>query len=80
MFLVDERKPVALLGAGSEKASWELKLPSLFSSGVFLRFGGAVLNISVMSALADIADEYESLSGMRLEGILIQREHSLLKP
>ena len=37
--------------------------------GSFSSFFGAVLNISVMSALADIADEHELNSGMRLEGI-----------
>jgi Na+/melibiose symporter-like transporter len=47
---------------------WLLPLMILFSGlgGVW----GAVLNISVMSALADIADENELLYGQRQEGML----------
>ena len=59
---------LALLGAAPEKASWELVAFIIFL-GSFSSFFGAVLNISVMSALADIADEHELNSGMRLEGI-----------
>lgn len=59
---------LALLGAAPAKASWELVAFIIFFSS-FSSFFGAVLNISVMSALADIADEHELHSGMRLEGI-----------
>ena len=37
--------------------------------GSFSSFFGAVLNITVMSALADIANEHDLNTGLRLEGI-----------
>ena len=59
---------LALLGAAPANASWALVAFIIFL-GSFSSFFGAVLNISVMSALADIADEHELNTGMRSEGI-----------
>ena len=59
---------LTLLGLVPANSSWALVgmiiFFSIFSSGF-----GAVLNISVMSALADIADQQELDTGLRLEGI-----------
>jgi GPH family glycoside/pentoside/hexuronide:cation symporter len=59
---------LTLLGLAPANSSWALVgmiiFFSIFSSGF-----GAVLNISVMSALADIADQQELKTGLRLEGI-----------
>jgi Na+/melibiose symporter-like transporter len=59
---------LALMGLAPENTSWSLVLFIVFL-GSFASFFGAVLNISVMSALADVADEHELETGMRQEGI-----------
>ena len=59
---------LALLGLAPANSSWALVAFIIFF-GTFSSFFGAVLNISVMSALADIADEHELQTGLRLEGI-----------
>lgn len=48
--------------------SWELVAFIIFL-GTFSSASGSILNISVMSALADIADEHELKTGRRQEGI-----------
>jgi Na+/melibiose symporter-like transporter len=48
--------------------SWELVIFIIFL-GSFSSASGSILNISVMSALADIADEHELKTGRRQEGI-----------
>lgn len=47
-----------------------LLLPSIVAFGIFSAACGSILNISVMSALADIADENELRVGHRQEGVL----------
>jgi glycoside/pentoside/hexuronide:cation symporter, GPH family len=47
-----------------------LLLPSLVAISAFSYGSAAVLTISVMSALADVADENEAKFGMRQEGVL----------
>ena len=59
---------LTLLGLAPANSSWGLVAFIIFF-GTFSSFFGAVLNISVMSALADIADEHELKTGLRLEGI-----------
>ena len=59
---------LTLLGFAPANGSWPLVVFIIFF-GSFSSFFGAVLNISVMSALADIADEHELNTGLRLEGI-----------
>jgi Na+/melibiose symporter-like transporter len=59
---------LTLLGFAPANGSWSLVVFIIFF-GSFAAFFGAVLNISVMSALADIADEHELNTGLRLEGI-----------
>lgn len=59
---------LTLLGFAPANGSWSLVAFIIFF-GSFVAFFGAVLNISVMSALADIADEHELNTGLRLEGI-----------
>jgi Na+/melibiose symporter-like transporter len=59
---------LSLLGLAPERGSWSLVV-FIIAMGSFSSFFGTVLNISVMSALADIADEHELNTGMRLEGI-----------
>ena len=59
---------LSLLGLAPERGSWPLVV-FIIAMGSFSSFFGTVLNISVMSALADIADEHELNTGMRLEGI-----------
>jgi Na+/melibiose symporter-like transporter len=59
---------LALLGVAPTNGSWTL-VGFIIFLGSFSSFFGAVLNISVMSALADIADQHELDSGLRLEGI-----------
>jgi glycoside/pentoside/hexuronide:cation symporter, GPH family len=49
-------------------SSWELVAFIIFF-GAFASASGSILNISVMSALADIADEHELNTGRRQEGI-----------
>ena len=57
-----------LLGIGPEPASW---WAVLWIGGIAIGtvFFGVLLTISVMSALADIADEHELATGQRQEGI-----------
>ena len=57
-----------LLGIGPEVASWFAVVFIACISTVSV-FAGVVLTISVMSALADIADEHELLTGLRQAGI-----------
>ena len=59
---------LALLGLAPANSSWALVGMIIFF-GVFSSGFGAILNISVMSALADIADQHELDTGLRLEGI-----------
>ena len=59
---------MALLGVSPTNGTWAL-VGFIIFLGSFSSFFGAVLNISVMSALADIADQHELDSGLRLEGI-----------
>lgn len=59
---------LTLLGLAPDPGSWGLVLMIIFF-GSFSSFFGAVLNISVMSALADVADEHELATGLRAEGI-----------
>lgn len=59
---------LGLLELTPDKSSWPLVWFIIFF-GIFSSFFGAVLNISVMSALADISDEHELNTGMRQEGI-----------
>jgi Na+/melibiose symporter-like transporter len=59
---------LALLGFTPANSSWALVCMIIFF-GVFSSGFGAILNISVMSALADIADQQEFNTGLRLEGI-----------
>ena len=66
---------LALLGLAPANSSWALVAFIIFF-GTFSSFFGAVLNISVMSALA-ITDEHELQTGLRLEVIFILREHFL---
>ena len=47
-----------------------LRLPTLVAIAAFSYATGAILNISVMSALADVADENEVRFGVRQEGVL----------
>jgi len=49
--------------------SWAYLFPLLVFISVFSYGSGSILNISVMSALADIADEHELKTGRRQEGI-----------
>lgn len=57
-----------LFGLAPENSSWEL-VAFIIGLGTFSSIGGSVINISVMSALADVADEHELKSGRRQEGI-----------
>ena len=57
-----------LLGIGPDVATWNAVI-FIGCIGIFNVFSGVVLTISVMSALADIADEHELLTGRRQEGI-----------
>ncbi len=59
---------LALFGLAPETSSWTLVVFIIFWS-IFSSLFGAVVNISVMSALADIADEHEANTGRRQEGI-----------
>ena len=59
---------IALLGLAPERGSWELVIMIIFF-GSFASVCGSILHISVMSALADIADEHELNTGIRQEGI-----------
>ena len=57
-----------LLGLAPENSSWTL-VGFIIGIGMFSSAFGSILNISVMSALADIADEHELNTGRRQEGI-----------
>jgi glycoside/pentoside/hexuronide:cation symporter, GPH family len=57
-----------LLGLAPENSSTELVLFIIFF-GSITSAGGSILNITVMSALADIADEHELNTGIRQEGV-----------
>ena len=57
-----------LLGLAPENSSTELLLFIIFF-GSITSAGGSILNITVMSALADIADEHELNTGIRQEGV-----------
>jgi Na+/melibiose symporter-like transporter len=59
---------IALLGFAPERGSWELVL-MIICLGSFASACGSILHISVMSALADIADEHELNTGVRQEGV-----------
>ena len=51
-----------------ENTSWELVI-FIIGFGTLASACGSIINISVMSALADIADEHELATGRRQEGI-----------
>ncbi len=57
-----------LLDLAPANSSWELVL-LIICLGSISSAGGSILHISVMSALADVADENELKTGMRQEGI-----------
>ena len=57
-----------LFDLAPQNSTWELVIFIIFL-GSFSSASGAILNISVMSALADIADENEFKTGLRQEGI-----------
>ena len=57
-----------LLGLAPDNSSWNLVL-LIICLGSISSAGGSILHISVMSALADVADENELKTGMRQEGI-----------
>ena len=57
-----------LLDAAPVNSSWTLVF-FIIGFGMFASACGSILNISVMSALADIADEHELNTGRRQEGI-----------
>ena len=59
---------IVLLGLAPERGSWELVTMIIFF-GSFASACGSILHISVMSALADIADEHELITGIRQEGV-----------
>ena len=63
---------IALLGFAPERGSWELVL-MIICLGSFASACGSILHISVMSALADIADEHELNTGIRQEGVFSYR-------
>jgi Na+/melibiose symporter-like transporter len=59
---------LGLLGLGPEVGSWWVVI-FIGSIGIFTVSTGVILTISVMSALADIADEHELITGRRQAGI-----------
>jgi len=59
---------IALLGFAPERGSWEIVFMIIFL-GSIASASGSILHISVMSALADIADEHELNTGIRQEGV-----------
>ena len=59
---------LTLFGFAPANGSWSLVMFIVFF-GSSAAFFGVALNISVMSALADISDEHELNTGLRLEGI-----------
>ena len=58
-----------LMGFFPENGSWML-LPAVATFGALAAASGSIINISVMSAIADIADENALKYGVRQEGIL----------
>lgn len=58
-----------LMGFFPENGSWML-LPAVAAFGALAAASGSIINISVMSAIADIADENALKYGVRQEGIL----------
>jgi Na+/melibiose symporter-like transporter len=58
-----------LMGFFPENGSWML-LPAIATFGALAAASGSIINISVMSAIADIADENALKYGVRQEGIL----------
>jgi len=59
---------LGLFGLAPENGSWSLVIFIIFWF-VFSSLFGSMVNISVMSALADITDEHEAKTGRRQEGI-----------
>ncbi len=59
---------IALLGFAPERGSWEV-VTMIIILGSIASASGSILHISVMSALADIADEHELNTGIRQEGV-----------
>ena len=57
-----------LFDLAPENSSWNL-VAFIVGIGIFSSACGSILNISVMSALADITDEHEVNTGRRQEGI-----------
>lgn len=57
-----------LFGVAPANTSWAL-VAFIIGIGLFSSACGSLLNISVMSALADIADEHDLTTGRRQEGI-----------
>ena len=57
-----------LFDLAPENTSWDL-VAFIVGIGIFSSACGSILNISVMSALADISDEHEANTGRRQEGI-----------
>lgn len=57
-----------LFDLAPENTSWELVI-FIIGFGTLASACGSIINISVMSALADIADEHELATGRRQEGI-----------
>ena len=59
---------LSLFGLAPAPASWDLVI-FIIILGSVAAAGGSILHISVMSALADVCDEHELLTGYRQEGI-----------
>ena len=59
---------LSLFGLAPDPASWDLVI-FIIILGSVAAAAGSILNISVMSALADVCDEHEILTGYRQEGI-----------
>ena len=57
-----------LLGFAPDNTTWTLVI-FIIALGSVSSAGGSIINISVMSALADVADEHDLKSGRRQEGI-----------
>ena len=59
---------LSLFGLAPDPASWDLVI-FIIILGSVAAAAGSILHISVMSALADVCDEHELLTGYRQEGI-----------
>jgi Na+/melibiose symporter-like transporter len=59
---------LSLFGLAPDPASWDLVI-FIIILGSVAAAAGSIIHISVMSALADICDEHELLTGYRQEGI-----------